>query len=149
MTWGHLRAARRAQERAHPLGKPCSAALDKEANLTAQPAPCWKILSLWYTPMQGEARKTKVRVQQVLAADLKLAPVSDENRLPANMGKKKKAEAVKLGALKIASEEHEELLDEIHRRECIEHEDEVDGDSGDESESERSESEGDEAGNDE
>jgi hypothetical protein len=105
--------------------------------------------SLWYTPMQGEARKTKVRVQQVLAADLKLAPISDDNRLPANMGKKKKAEAVKLGALKIASEEHEELLDEIHRRECIEHEDEVDGDSGDESESERSESEGDEAGNDE
>ena len=41
------------------------------------------------------------------------------------MGKKKKAEAVKLGALKMASEEHEELLDEIHRRDCIEHEDAV------------------------
>ena len=65
------------------------------------------------------------------------------------MGKKKKAEAVKLGALKMASEEHEELLDEIHRRDCIEHEDAVDGDSEDDCESEESESEGDEAGDDE
>ena len=85
----------------------------------------------------------------MLAADLELAPISDENRLPANMGKKKKAEAVKLGALKLKPEEHEELLDEIHRRECIEFEDTVDADSDDDCESEGSESEGEEAGDDE
>ena len=46
--------------------------------------------SLWYTPMQGEQRKTKVRMQQVVAADLKVAPISDENKLPAGMNRKNK-----------------------------------------------------------
>ena len=85
-------------------------------------------------------------MQQVLAADLELAPISAENKLPSNMSKKKKTEAVKLGALKLKSEEHEELLDEIHRRECIEYEDAVDADSDDDCESEESEDEGEEAG---
>ena len=105
--------------------------------------------SLWYTPMQGEGSRTKVRVQQVLAADLNLAPISVDNKLPSNMSKKKKEEATKLGALKVKSEDHEELLDEINRRECIEYEDDVDGDSDEDCESEESDSEGDGAGDDE
>ena len=35
--------------------------------------------SLWYTPDQGEGRKTVVRMQQVVATDLKLLPISATN----------------------------------------------------------------------
>uniref|UniRef100_A0A7S0L856 Uncharacterized protein n=1 Tax=Coccolithus braarudii TaxID=221442 RepID=A0A7S0L856_9EUKA len=69
----------------------------------------------------GEERKTKVRVKQVVAADQKMAPITDENKLPSGMNKKKKAEATKLGAVRVDPFEHEMMLDEIHRREVLEH----------------------------
>ena len=101
--------------------------------------------SLWYTPMQGEQRKTKVRVKQVVAADLKVAPISEENKLPAGMSVKNKKDAAKKGAVRVDKDEHEMVLDEIHRREVLEHDEELgDDDASDvshESDQESSEDE--------
>ena len=100
----------------------------------------------WYTPTQGEGRKTKVRVQQVLAANLNLAPISESNKLPAGMNKKKKSEATKLKALHLDQHEHDLILDESALREMLEHDEEIDdGEYEDEMEGEDDESEGEEA----
>jgi hypothetical protein len=77
---------------------------------------------LWYTPMEGEARKTVVRVKQVVAADLKLAPISDEDKLPSGMPKKNKKVTTEKKALHVGPDDHEIILDEIARREESEHE---------------------------
>ena len=77
---------------------------------------------LWYTPMEGEARKTVVRVKQVVAADLKLAPISDEDKLPSGMPKKNKKVTTEKKALHVGPYDHEIILDEIARREESEHE---------------------------
>jgi hypothetical protein len=103
--------------------------------------------SLWYSPTQGEERKVKVRVQQVVAADLPMLPISSTNALPANMSKKAKQQATALNAVHLDGDEHEQVLDEINRRTVVEHdevveegscnesdESEGDGESGDESE---------------
>ena len=74
--------------------------------------------SLWYTPTQGEERKTKVRMQQVVAANLKLTPISPSNKLPPGMSKKNKTAATKLNAQRLDPAEHEKMLDDIHRREA-------------------------------
>ena len=87
--------------------------------------------SLWYTPDQGEGRKTVVRMQQVVAANLQLAPISDANKLPAGMSKKNKSAATKLKAMRVDPADHEKMLDEINRREVLEH-DEVDDESSEE-----------------
>ena len=92
---------------------------------------------LWYTPMEGEARKTVVRVKQAVAADLKLAPISDENKLPSGMPKKNKKVTTEKKALHVDPDDHEIILDEIARREEIEHEElEEDEDSDEEEDSE-------------
>ena len=92
---------------------------------------------LWYTPMEGEARETLARVQQVIAADLALAPISEENKLPPGMNKKKKAEATKKKAVRVDPKEHEVMLDEISRREALEFDEEGE-ESEDDSEDEES-----------
>ena len=56
---------------------------------------------LWYTPTQGEERKTVVSMQQVLRSDLKLEPISATNKLPSSMNKSKKVEATRLSAAKL------------------------------------------------
>ena len=94
----------------------------------------------WYTPTQGEERKTVVRVQQVLAADLNLAPISATLKLPSGMSKKNKKDATDKGALHLDKHEHDLILDESARREMLEHDEIVDDDS-DSSESEPESSE--------
>ena len=89
----------------------------------------------WYTPTQGEGRKTVVRVQQVLAADLQLAPISADVKLPPAMHKKKKEQATELGARRLDNHDRDLILDEICRRDALEHDEAVDGSSS-ESESE-------------
>jgi hypothetical protein len=88
--------------------------------------------SLWYTPTQGDERNTVVRVQQVVAADLTMMPISDSNKLPAGMSKKNKQEATKQNALRLESDEHDMVLDEIHRREVLEHDEDVESDDDEE-----------------
>ena len=88
-----------------------------------------------------------VRVQQVVAADLFMLPVSSTNALPSNMAKKAKQQATALGAVHLDSDEHEQILDEINRRTVVEYDleeeessdsnnddSEDDGESGNESE---------------
>ena len=99
---------------------------------------------LWYTPMQGDARKTVVRMQQVVTPDVKLTPISDTNKLPSSMNKGRKQEAANLGAGKMDSDQHDAILDEICRREALEH-DEVDDDDSDEEESDANSSDEDDA----
>ena len=99
--------------------------------------------SLWYSPTKGEERKVKVRVQQVVAADLTMLPISSTNALPANMGKKAKQHATGLNAVRLDGDEHEQVLDEINRRAVVEHDEAVEESSDDENdESEGDESEG-------
>ena len=93
---------------------------------------------MWYTPMEaGEQRDTIVRVQQVVAADLRLEPIASDNKLPSAMNRKKKDLAAKLGAVRLLDVDHEKLLDEICRREELEH-DEGEESSEDESSDESS-----------
>ena len=99
-----------------------------------------------YTATEGEERKTKVRVQQVVAADLQLEPISETNMLPKGMSKKSKGITTKKNAQKIDKYDHEAILDEICRREAVEQEEELedpdsededdDADSGEEEEGE-------------
>lgn len=106
--------------------------------------------SLWYTPTQGEERKTKVRMQQVVAANLKLTPISPSNKLPPGMSKKNKTAtaATKLNAQRLDPAEHEKMLDDIHRREVLEH-DEVEDDSSEDEESDEESDENEDEGEDE
>ena len=83
-----------------------------------------------------------VRMQQVVAANLQLAPISDANKLPAGMSKKNKSAATKLKAMRVDPADHEKMLDEINRREVLEH-DEVDDESSAE---DSSDEDGEEAG---
>jgi hypothetical protein len=52
-------------------------------------------------------------MQQVIALDLALMPISKQNKLPNTCNKR---EATKLGAKRISNEDHEIFLDEINRR---------------------------------
>ena len=94
----------------------------------------------WYTPTQGEERKTMVRVQQVLMADLNLEPISATKKLPSGMSKANKKDAAQKGALHLDKHEHDTILDESARREMLEHKEAVDDDwESEESESESKE----------
>ena len=97
----------------------------------------------WYTPTQGEERKTTVRVKQVLAPHLELKPISDENPLPNAMKKGPKAEAKRLGALRIIAADDANILEESARRELLEH-DEAESSDDEDEEEEEEESEDDE-----
>ena len=76
-----------------------------------------------------------MRVQQVVAADLLVESLSDTCKLPPRLPKKAKAELAKLKPIRLEARAHDELLDEINRREVLEHEEEV-ACSSDESSSE-------------
>ena len=89
----------------------------------------------WYTPTEGAEKKTIVRVQQVVAPDLTLAPISETNKLPSGMSKKNKGAAEKKKALKLAPEDDEMILEEISRREVLEHDEAEDSEDSDEEDS--------------
>ena len=64
----------------------------------------------WYTK-PTKRLKTIVRVQQVVAADLKLEPISATNKLPNTWDKKA---ATKLKVEKLSDEDHELIMEEIN-----------------------------------
>ena len=78
----------------------------------------------WYTK-PTEKLKTPVRVQQVVALDLALEPISPKNKLPNTCDKKA---ATKLKAEKLSDEDHEAIMEEICRRDVLEYDEEEDGD---------------------
>jgi hypothetical protein len=69
----------------------------------------------WYTPSEV---LTTVRMQEVIAPDLALLPISKQNKLPNTC---KKTEATKFGAKRISNDNHDMLLDEINRRSILEY----------------------------
>ena len=79
---------------------------------------------LWFTRTIGEQLKTTVRLQQVLAANLtSFEPISMTNPVPSRLTKKQKKEFAQYGAERLGVDEHEEIVEEICRREILEHED--------------------------
>ena len=85
----------------------------------------------WYTK-PTKPLKTKVRVHQVVAPDLKLAPISAQNKLPNTCDKKN---ATKLKAEKLSNADHEAIMEEIRRRDVLEYEEEEQEDEESEEES--------------
>ena len=94
----------------------------------------------WYTPPQVYSSTTVVRLQQVVASEISLVGTT-EARLP-NTCDRKTAE--RLHAKKISDKDHDAILEEIGRREGLEHDEDASlGDaSGDGSSSSSSEEDG-------
>ena len=74
----------------------------------------------WYTPGEHE-KPALVEVSTVLQTGLELLPLSDENRLPANMRKKAKEAATSKKAAKLDASEHEEIMEEQRQRDQLEY----------------------------
>jgi hypothetical protein len=82
---------------------------------------------LWYTrPRPGDATTT-IRMRQVIAADMALSPISQTTPLPNSCDKR---QATRLGAHRIAHTDHEELLEEIHRRDRLDFDEEEESEDG-------------------
>jgi hypothetical protein len=63
--------------------------------------------------------ETTVHLQQVLAADLTLQPISEENKLPDSCNHRT---AAQLGAKRVSNRDHDLILDEISRSAIMDHE---------------------------
>ena len=74
----------------------------------------------WYTAPTTNL-PTTVRLQQVIDPMLELLEISPANKLPNNCDKRA---CTRLRARKISNESHEELIEEIHRRECLDFDEE-------------------------
>ncbi len=74
----------------------------------------------WYTVPTTDL-PTTVRLQQVIDPKLEMLNISPTNKLPGNCDKRA---CERLGAQKISNEAHEELIEEIHRRECLDFDEE-------------------------
>jgi hypothetical protein len=99
---------------------------------------------LWYTRSQ---LNTTVRVKQVLAVNLNMLDISDDNKVPRGCNKR---EVERLKGKRLHDADHEEILDERMRRVALDHEeitcaqyyeslDEEEGDDSDEEEGDDSE----------
>jgi hypothetical protein len=84
----------------------------------------------WYTQTR-EAIMTTVQMQQVVAADSKLMPISPDNQLPRTC---RRQHAQELGAVRVSDEDHDEIMEEIHRREILDFDEEDDASSSSERE---------------
>ena len=96
---------------------------------------------LWYTKTEGEERKVVVRVKQVVASDLTLDAVSSSIKLPTSLPKRTKNALKGKAPRRVDSGEHELILDEICRREVLEHSESDDESSDEEGDAEAEEEE--------
>jgi hypothetical protein len=76
----------------------------------------------WYTVPTTDL-PTTLRLQQVIDPSLEMLAISPSNKLPSNCDKRA---CESLGAKKISNESHEELIEEIHQRECLDFDEEHD-----------------------
>jgi hypothetical protein len=74
-------------------------------------------------------------MQQVVSSKVELESISEMNKLPHTCDRRT---ATRLGAKRISNEDHDEMLEEIHRREALEFDEERDEE--DELDSDESES---------
>jgi hypothetical protein len=79
----------------------------------------------WWYPVED---LILVRLQQVLAANLDLSEISEDNPMPRGMRAQSRMVAREKGAKKIENEEHDKLLDEIARRQALNYIEETDDD---------------------
>ena len=66
-------------------------------------------------------------MQQVVAADTTIDPISPNNKLPNNCDWRG---ATCLGALKVPNESHDQIIEEIYRREVLEYDEEAEDGAG-------------------
>ena len=79
--------------------------------------------------------------EQAVAANLTLAPISATNALPSGMSKTNKKKATAIHAVKLVAQEHQEILEEINRREVAAYDDVEEDASDDEGEDDDDEDE--------
>jgi hypothetical protein len=75
---------------------------------------------------------------------LEMLDISPDNNLPGNCDKRA---CERLGARKILNESHEELIEEIHRRECLDFDEEHVGQEEEESSDNKEDEEGEQSKN--
>ena len=80
----------------------------------------------WFTWMPRDYT-TVLGMQQVVAADTPMAHIAPNNKLPNNCARR---EAIRLGALKVQNESHDQIIGEIYRREVLEYNEEVEYGAG-------------------
>ena len=85
----------------------------------------WKVDCKWLSSVPRarhwctkSEQKATVDLAHVVAADVEMIPISETNKMKSRAVRQ---EAEKLKAMKIAEESHEFILDEIQRRERLEH----------------------------
>jgi len=102
----------------------------------------------WYThPVDEHSKRvslrTTVRLIHVVAPDLELHPLSNDNRFPANMARsvKSKAQEGERKPMSVSVENHDDIVNEIVRRETIAFDDDIEGSDTEDEDSEAEESE--------
>ena len=93
----------------------------------------------WYTV--GDVLVT-VRLQSVLSTNLFMRGISDDNRLP-RMGNGAAEAVLQMSPIKLLSQDHDLLMDEINRRQTLDHEEVIEDESDDESDDEHLDEESD------
>jgi len=87
----------------------------------------------WYTPPQQNATEVVVRVRYVVAPDLQLLPISQQNKGPPRYSKEQLTE---LGAARLEDSDKLNIMDEIRRREVLDFDQIHDPDDSDDDEEE-------------
>ena len=80
----------------------------------------------WFTWMPRDYT-TVLGMQQVFAADTPMAPIAPNNKLPNNCDMRG---ATRLCAFKVPNESHDQIIEEIYRREVLEYDEEVEDGAG-------------------
>ena len=99
--------------------------------------------SLWYTPAP-DLPMVPIEVAHVLLTGLQLLPLSDANKLPANMARKAKEAAARQKAAKVEAADHEAIMEEATRRDRLEYDEDSEEEDEDSEEEDEPESEEDE-----
>jgi hypothetical protein len=131
---GHVGKKGKVRTRKHLtlLSRPIGTSL-KEFYLPALDAYAYHRPHFYTRPT--EPLPTVVRMQQVVSSKVELESISEMNKLPHTCDRRT---ATRLGAKRISNEDHDEMLEEIHRREALEFDEERDEE--DELDSDESES---------
>ena len=82
----------------------------------------------WYTPGTTPEENALIRIQTVVVGSLDLLEPSEMVKLPQTCNRRK---ATKKGVLRLSDSSHEEILDEIKRRDALNFEEDIGEDTDD------------------
>ena len=82
----------------------------------------------WFTPMNKEGGDLTVTLKQVLLSNIPMIKIDKKNTLPKRRNKK---QAGKFGALRMSNKDIDEILEEIHRRDKLDTEFDIEYDGED------------------